>query len=90
MPYQAELLDFAVEWAPYGGGDEHVLPTFGLDLTEYYRRLLHLLDTPVTRSMDPATILQLRQQCSKRLASPTQDERIRSVCQTGHHLPLAP
>ncbi|MBY4575499.1 hypothetical protein ACN94_18225 [Gordonia paraffinivorans] len=68
--YQTELLDFAAQWAPYGGGDEHVLPTFGLDLAEYYRRLLQLLDSPAARSIDPILVLQLREQCLERLSEP--------------------
>ncbi|MFI6040186.1 hypothetical protein ACIA8C_01035 [Nocardia sp. NPDC051321] len=56
MRYQRDLLEFAVEWAPYDGGDEHVLPIFGLTIGEYYTRLLRLLATPAVRSLAPQTI----------------------------------
>ncbi|MFV9451879.1 DUF3263 domain-containing protein [Rhodococcus sp. NM-2] len=69
--YQTEILTFAVTWAPYDGGDEHVLPTFGISLDEYYRRVLHLLDTAAARSVDPSTILRIRHRCMQRLATAT-------------------
>ncbi|WP_241032315.1 DUF3263 domain-containing protein [Rhodococcus pseudokoreensis] len=33
------MLDFAVKWAPFGGGDDHILPEFGVVPTEFYQRL---------------------------------------------------
>ncbi|MBV6760262.1 DUF3263 domain-containing protein [Rhodococcus opacus] len=67
--YQTEILAFAVKWAPYAGGDEQVLPTFGLSVEEYYRRLLQLLDSPAARSVDSSTITRIRHQCMQRLAT---------------------
>ncbi|WP_397517952.1 DUF3263 domain-containing protein [Rhodococcus opacus] len=77
--YHTEILTFAATWAPYDGGDEHVLPTFGISLDEYYRRVLHLLDTPAARSIDPSTILRIRHRCMQRLATTT-----RNVPRTGN------
>lgn len=37
------MLDFAVRWAPFGGGDEHILPEFGICPHVFYRRLQRLL-----------------------------------------------
>ncbi|QQZ18811.1 MULTISPECIES: hypothetical protein [Rhodococcus] len=37
------MLDFAVKWAPFGGGDELILPEFGIFPTIFYRRLRRLL-----------------------------------------------
>ncbi|AHK36157.1 hypothetical protein Pd630_LPD17003 (plasmid) [Rhodococcus opacus PD630] len=42
------LLDFAVKWAPFGGGDEHILPEFGIYPNVFHRRLQRLL----TRTAD--------------------------------------
>jgi hypothetical protein len=33
------MLDFAIKWAPFGGGDEHILPEFGVLPAVFYRRL---------------------------------------------------
>lgn len=58
---QADLLRFAVQWAPYeDDGDEHIYPMFGLEIEEFHRRLLYLLDTPAAHSLDSATIQRLR------------------------------
>lgn len=37
------MLEFAITWAPFGGGDEHILPQFGILPTVFYRRLQRLL-----------------------------------------------
>ncbi|ABH00668.1 hypothetical protein RHA1_ro11021 (plasmid) [Rhodococcus jostii RHA1] len=35
-----ELLAFAIRWEPFGGGDEFILPEFGLPPVSFYRRVL--------------------------------------------------
>jgi len=66
--YQTEILTFAVKWAPFDdGGDEHVLPTFGLTISDYYRRLLASLESPAAKAIDPATIRRLRHRSHQRL-----------------------
>ncbi|MFC9762143.1 hypothetical protein [Rhodococcus jostii] len=37
------MLNFAVKWAPFGGGDEHILPEFGVHPAVFYRRLQSLV-----------------------------------------------
>ena len=37
------MLDFAIKWAPFGGGDEHILPEFGVHSRVFYQRLQVLL-----------------------------------------------
>ncbi|MFE7423475.1 DUF3263 domain-containing protein [Rhodococcus sp. NPDC057529] len=74
--YHEDMLKFAAEWAPYGGGEEHVLPTFGLTAGDYYRRLMRLLETLDARSLPVPLILRLRHQCLERLAATgTEDAR---------------
>ncbi len=34
-----DLVRFAVQWAPFGGGDEYILPAFGLLPEQFYRRV---------------------------------------------------
>ncbi|MET8428730.1 hypothetical protein [Nocardia sp. NPDC004860] len=58
-----DILKFAVKWAPYGGGHEHILPTFGLTIDEFYRRLHTLLDSIAGRSIDAVAHQKLREQC---------------------------
>ncbi|WP_143548714.1 DUF3263 domain-containing protein [Rhodococcus sp. ACPA1] len=58
------MLDFAVKWAPFGGGDEHILPEFGVFPTEFYQRLQRLLRHPgvnecVRRRLDELCALKL-------------------------------
>lgn len=42
------MLDFAVKWAPFGGGDELILPEFGIFPTVFYRRLQRVLHRHTT------------------------------------------
>ncbi|MFC9841669.1 hypothetical protein ACFVKB_49275 [Rhodococcus sp. NPDC127530] len=59
------MLDFAVKWAPFGGGDEHILPEFGVLPTVFYRRLHRLLthhptvNDSVRRRLDELCTLKL-------------------------------
>jgi hypothetical protein len=67
--YERELVEFAVRWCPYGGGDEHILPEFGISPGEFYRRVLTTLDTQPTP--ESATALgqwvRLRKLCRNRI-----------------------
>lgn len=36
-------LDFAIKWAPFGGGDDHILTEFGVTPAVFYCRLQRLL-----------------------------------------------
>ncbi|MFC0454095.1 DUF3263 domain-containing protein [Rhodococcus jostii] len=59
------MLDFAVKWAPFGGGDEHILPEFGVFPTVFYQRLQRLLthhpgvNDSVRRRLDALCTLKL-------------------------------
>ncbi|KXX58912.1 hypothetical protein [Rhodococcus sp. LB1] len=59
------MLDFAVKWAPFGGGDEHILPEFGIFPAVFYRRLQRLLthhptlNDTVRRRLDELCTLKL-------------------------------
>ncbi|WP_009476885.1 DUF3263 domain-containing protein [Rhodococcus sp. JVH1] len=62
---ELEMLDFAVKWAPFGGGDEHILPEFGVFPTAFYRQLQRLLtrhhgvNDSVRRRLDELCTLKL-------------------------------
>jgi hypothetical protein len=74
------MLDFAVKWAPFGGGDEHILPEFGVFPTEFYRRLQRLLTDHST--INDSIRRPLDELCISRLESPARlgktSSRIRS------------
>lgn len=38
-----DMIAFAAKWEPFVGGDEYILPEFGVQPGEFYRRLAHLL-----------------------------------------------
>ncbi|MFD6065073.1 MULTISPECIES: hypothetical protein [Rhodococcus] len=63
------MLDFAVKWAPFGGGDEHILPEFGVFPTVFYRQLQRLLtrhhgvNDSVRRRLDELCALKLAAMC---------------------------
>ncbi|MEV0099727.1 DUF3263 domain-containing protein [Nocardia sp. NPDC050789] len=69
-PFEIEMLEFAAEWAPYGGNDDAAFVRFGLTPEEFHRRLARLLVTPTARTLDNATIARLRAQCADRSGGP--------------------
>jgi hypothetical protein len=72
-----DMLKFALEWAPYGGGHEHILPTFGLTVDEFYRRLYTLLNSIAGLSIDTVAHQKLREQFMRRLVSPKYSHPLR-------------
>lgn len=64
------MVRFALKWLPYGGGDEHILPEFGLMPDEFYRRLSQLMDTICTPHLDPGSRRRLSEFSSLKLARP--------------------
>lgn len=65
---EVALLDFAVRWAPYGGGDEHILPEFGLLPIDFYHRLQRLLDEHPR--IDARVRRRLKDLCTRKLGYP--------------------
>ena len=59
------MLSFAVEWAPFGGGDELILAEFGVHPAVFYRRLQSL----VTRhtSVNDSVRCRLNELCRRKL-----------------------
>ena len=72
---ELDMLDFAVKWAPFGGGDEHILPEFGVFPTVFYRRLQRLLTHHPT--INDSVKRRLDELCTTKLA-PTRPGRKRS------------
>ena len=72
---ELDMLDFAVKWAPFGGGDEHILPEFGILPTVFYRRLQRLLTRHTT--INDSVKRRLDELCTTKL-TPTRPNRKRS------------
>ncbi|WP_155290427.1 DUF3263 domain-containing protein [Rhodococcoides fascians] len=67
---QATMLEFALRWQPYGGGDSgDILVKFGLTDQAYFTRLALLLaNRSVAAGLDPAACAEIRATCRRRLA----------------------
>jgi hypothetical protein len=63
-----DLIAFATRWEPFGGGDEYILPEFGLQPEQFYRRLTQLL-TDHRTPIEPATRSRLKVLCHNKLGS---------------------
>ncbi|MGV9949639.1 DUF3263 domain-containing protein [Rhodococcus aetherivorans] len=61
------MLAFVLRWSPFGGGDDYILPEFGLTPAAFYRRVLALL-TLQSGGTDVATRAHLRQFCVSKLS----------------------
>ncbi|WP_431962408.1 DUF3263 domain-containing protein [Nocardia sp. bgisy134] len=66
-PYENDILEFATEWAPYGGNDDEAFVRFGLSSKEFHTRLMRLLGSPAARALSKSTVVELRDQCIDRL-----------------------
>lgn len=62
------MLVFATKWFRFGGGDEYILPEFGLTPTEFYQRILLMVTSTLIDEPDFATRTQLREFCSFKLS----------------------
>ena len=63
------MLAFAIRWLPYGGGDEQLLPEFGLLPSAFYQRLQTMLISRAFLGIDFAIRQQLLEQCAVKLAT---------------------
>jgi hypothetical protein len=71
---QAQMIAYAQKWLPYGGGDEHILPEFGLVPAVFYRRLLRLMNTVGATQVELGSRRQLVELCSLKLAHVGREE----------------
>lgn len=65
-----EMVRFLERWAPFGGGDEEIFPTFGVNPSVFYSRLAQSLRA------DPALVARdaekLIAYCIRRAGSPSE------------------
>lgn len=66
--YEQEMLTFAINWAPYGGGDENIFPEFGLPPRVFYERLSDLLRRRFIVDLEDGARQQLQELCATKLA----------------------
>ncbi|MFZ2178635.1 MAG: DUF3263 domain-containing protein [Rhodococcus sp. (in: high G+C Gram-positive bacteria)] len=74
-PDEHAMLTFARQWLPYGGGDEHILPEFGLLPPVFYSRLHQLLGKNRFLGDDFGVRRQLLEQCAVKLAGAPRSPR---------------
>ncbi|RYF51514.1 MAG: DUF3263 domain-containing protein [Comamonadaceae bacterium] len=80
---EQEMLAFARKWLPFGGGEEHILPEFGLTPVVFYQRLLAMVTKTRANEVDFATRRHLREFCLLKLShanprKPAEHKRSRS------------
>ncbi|RMI30148.1 hypothetical protein [Nocardia stercoris] len=78
-PHENDILEFATAWLPYGGNDDEIFVLFGIDIAEFHRRLLALLDSRVSGGLSNITRAALREQCVDRLRELTAQAARRTV-----------
>ncbi|WP_213577431.1 DUF3263 domain-containing protein [Rhodococcus sp. USK13] len=64
------MLAFAAKWSRFGGGDEYILPEFGITPQVFYQRLLTMVTSTLINDVDFSTRTYLRDFCSSKLARP--------------------
>lgn len=67
-----QWVDFAIRWEPFGGGDEDILPQFGVSPETFYRRLQKTLsgtppDITVIQSITVIQRYKLERLCEYKL-----------------------
>ena len=65
------MLAFATKWSRFGGGDEYILPEFGLTPSAFYQRILAMVTSTLINEVDFATRQYLREFCSHKNISPS-------------------
>jgi hypothetical protein len=62
------MLAFATKWSRFGGGDEYILPEFGITPQVFYQRLLAMVTSTLINDVDFSTRTYLMDFCSSKLA----------------------
>jgi len=64
---ESAMLTFAAQWAPFGGGDEFILPEFGITPGTFYHRLRAILFSTTSPRLGPRTTQQLLNLCATKV-----------------------
>lgn len=65
------MVAFATKWSRFGGGDEFILPEFGITPAVFYQRLLAMVTSTLINEIDFPTRMYLMDFCSSKLGRPT-------------------
>ena len=66
--HERAMLNFAVRWSPFGGGEQYIFTEFGVSVPTFYRRVLKLVESRTTTYLDSAVNENLRAYCKGKLA----------------------
>ncbi|WP_241962119.1 hypothetical protein [Rhodococcus opacus] len=67
--YDHALLDFALRWSAYGGGDYYIFTEFGIPPKIFYQRVLWMVEKRLASGLDLTMRQQLREHCLAKLTS---------------------
>ncbi|QSE87333.1 DUF3263 domain-containing protein (plasmid) [Rhodococcus pseudokoreensis] len=73
------MLAFATKWSRFGGGDEYILPEFGITPSVFYQRILAMVTSTLINDVDFPTRTYLRDFCSSKLTRPAPKSAASSV-----------
>jgi len=66
--HERAMVDFAVRWSPFGGGEQYIFAEFGVSVPTFYRRVLGLAENRTTTYLDFAVKEDLRAYCKDKLS----------------------
>jgi hypothetical protein len=66
--HERAMVNFAVRWSPFGGGEQYIFTEFGVSIPTFYLRVLKLAERRTTTYLDPAVKETLRAYCKDKLS----------------------
>ncbi|ABH00972.1 hypothetical protein RHA1_ro11325 (plasmid) [Rhodococcus jostii RHA1] len=66
--YDQALLDFALQWSAYGGGDYCIFTEFGIPPVTFYERVLGMVEKRFASGLDLPTKQHLQDHCLAKLS----------------------
>ncbi|EHI43330.1 hypothetical protein OPAG_06607 [Rhodococcus opacus PD630] len=66
--HERAMVNFAVRWSPFGGGEQYIFAEFGVSVPIFYRRVLKLVESRATTYLDSAVNESLRAYCQGKLS----------------------
>ena len=77
--HERAMVNFAIRWSPFDGGEQYIFTEFGVSVPTFYRRVLTLAESRTTTYLDSADKENLRAYCKCKLshygAEPTSGDR---------------
>lgn len=66
--YERSLINFVLQWCEFGGGEDLILPEFGVVPAEFYNRIMAIVERGDASGLSDSSRLFLRQYCKLRRA----------------------